>query len=108
MSASRSSRTTRRGSVLLLVLVVVSLLTFTMLAFGIGVSSVLLALSYGSRGVLNSRRERLMAFMPYAKPVMGVALLLVGLAIWFHIDRQIEGWLLDIMPIWLQDLSISV
>jgi len=35
-------------------------------------------------------------------------LLLVGLAIFFHIDREIEAWLLDIMPIWLQNLSVSV
>lgn len=82
--------------------------TLTMLMFGIGVSTILLALAYGSREMLNVRRSRLMRWMPWAKPTMGVTLLMVGLAIFFHIDRQIEGWLLDVMPIWLQDLSISV
>ena len=46
--------------------------------------------------------------MPWAKPIMGGVLLVVGLAIFFHVDRMIEGWLLDVMPVWLQDLSISV
>ena len=82
--------------------------TLTMLAFGFGISTVLMLLAYGSREVLASRRDRLMRIMPWAKPIMGVTLLLVGIAIWFHFDRKIEGWLLDIMPVWLQDLSISV
>ena len=80
----------------------------TMLAFGIGVSTVLVALAYGSRQAVSARRERLAAWMPWAKPLMGAALLVVGVAILFHIDRMIEGWLLDLMPVWLQDLSVSV
>ena len=80
----------------------------TMLAFGVGVSTVLLALAYGSRQAVSARRERLAAWMPWAKPLMGAVLLVVGVAILFHIDRMIEGWLLDLMPVWLQDLSVSV
>ncbi|MFT5390848.1 MAG: cytochrome c-type biogenesis protein [Gammaproteobacteria bacterium] len=80
--------------------------TFTMVAFGFGVSTILLVLAYGSRELLSSRRERLMALMPWAKPIMGVTLLVVGLAIFFHWDRKLETYLLDIMPIWLQDLSV--
>ena len=82
--------------------------TFTMLVFGLGVSTILLALAYGSRAVVGGRRERLMSAMPWAKPVVGAMLLLVGLAIFFHIDRAIEAWLLDIMPVWLQDLSVAL
>lgn len=80
--------------------------TATMVAFGVGVSSILVALAYGSREIVSARRDRLMALMPWAKPIMGVALLLVGLAIWFHVDRIIEAWLLDVLPVWLQDLSV--
>ena len=82
--------------------------TVTMLSFGLGVATVLIALSYGSRGLLAARKQALSAWMPWAKPVMGVLLLLVGLLIFFHIDRLIEGWLLDLMPVWLQDLSVSL
>jgi len=34
-------------------------------------------------------------------------LLLVGLTLFFHWHRYLETWLLDIMPIWLQDLSVK-
>ena len=81
---------------------------FTMVMFGIGVSTILLALAYGSRAVVNGRRDGLMRLMPWAKPIMGGVLLLVGASIMFHIDRAIESWLLDIMPVWLQDLSVSI
>lgn len=81
--------------------------TFTMIFFGLGVSTILLALSYGSRGVLNRRRERLMKWMPWAKPIMGVALILVGIGILLQWNKAIDIWFLDNMPIWLQDLSVK-
>ena len=81
---------------------------FTMLMFGVGVSTVLMALAYGSREILKARRDRLMRWMPWAKPLMGATLLVVGVAVLFHLDRLIEGWVLDLMPTWLQDLSVSV
>lgn len=82
--------------------------TLTMLAFGFGVSTILMLLAYGSREVLTSRRDAMMRWMPWAKPIMGITLLLVGLMLWFHFERKIEAWFLDHMPIWLQDLSIMV
>lgn len=78
----------------------------TMLFFSLGVSMVLLALAYGSRSALAARRERLAAWMPWAKPVMGAVLIAVGLALLFHLERHIEGWLLALMPAWLADLSV--
>ena len=80
--------------------------TFTMLVFGVGVATVLLGLAYGSRGVINARRERMMRWMPWARPFMGTMLLLVGGTILLGLERAAEGWLLDIMPIWLQDLPL--
>ena len=82
--------------------------TITMLTFGAGVSTVLMVLAYGSRQAVGARREKLTAWMPWAQPLMGATLLVVGIAVLFHIDRMIEGWLLDLMPVWLQDLSVSV
>jgi len=81
---------------------------FTMLAFGIGVATVLLALAYGSRRAVGARRDRLRAWMPYAKPAMGAVLVAVGLGVLFHVERMIEVWLLDVLPAWLVDLSVSV
>ena len=78
----------------------------TMLAFGFGVATILMVLAYGSRELLNSRRDRLMRIMPWAQPIMGVTMLIVGLILFFHLNLYIDQWLLDIMPIWLQDLSV--
>lgn len=82
--------------------------SFTMIMFGFGVSTVMLALAYGSREVLARRRDALKSIMPYAKPVMGASLALVGVLLLFHLERVIEGWLLDLMPAWLLNLSVSV
>lgn len=80
--------------------------TITMIAFGIGVSTVLLLLSYGSRELLNRRKDRLMKWMPWAKPIMGFALILVGVGILFGWNKSIDIWFLDNMPVWIQDLSV--
>ena len=80
----------------------------TMLAFGAGISTLLAGLAYGSRELLVSRRRRLAAWMPWAKPIMGGALLIVGLAVFFHFERVVEIWLLDRMPGWLLALSVSI
>lgn len=79
-----------------------------MLAFGVGVAVVLLSLSYGSRELLSRRHAWLQRIAPHAKPIMGVVLLLVGVGLWFHVERYAEIWLLDRMPIWLQDLSVTI
>ncbi len=80
--------------------------SMTMLAFGFGVATILMVLAYGSRGVLTARRDRLMRIMPWAQPIMGVTMLVVGLILFFHLNLYIDQWLLNIMPIWLQDLSV--
>ncbi len=79
----------------------------TMLAFGFGVATILLGLAYGSREVLSTRQNSLKRLMPYAKPIMGVALLIVGLVLFFHINRVIEVWMLDNLPAWLVDFSVK-
>ena len=82
--------------------------TFTMLCFGLGVSTILLALSYGSRELLTKRKNRLMHIMPWAKPIMGGVMVFVGIAILFHWNLALDRWLLDVMPEWLLELSVSV
>ncbi|MGJ8528052.1 cytochrome c biogenesis CcdA family protein [Maritalea sp.] len=79
-----------------------------MAVFSLGAATIVLALSYGSRELIGQRRDALNSISQYAKPIMGVALLLVGLALWFHIDRIIEIWALDNLPLWLIELSVSL
>jgi len=77
-----------------------------MAVFSLGAGSIVLALSYGSRELIGQRRALMNDISKYAKPIMGAALLAVGLSIWFHFDRVVEVWALDAMPDWLIDFSV--
>jgi len=79
-----------------------------MAAFAMGVSAIMLALAFGAREVIGKRQQALRWLSDKAKPILGVTFLCVGLGILFGLDRWLEGWVLDAMPEWLQDLSVSV
>jgi cytochrome c-type biogenesis protein len=76
--------------------------------FALGAASIVLALAYGTRAALSSRRATLMRLAPYAKTGLGAGLVLVGLAIIFRVDRLLEAWALGVLPAWLVDLSVSI
>lgn len=80
--------------------------TAIMTAYALGISTIILALAYGAREVIAKRQATLRALAEKSKPIMGIVFVLVGLMIFFDIQRYIEGWLLDLMPYWLQDLSV--
>lgn len=77
-----------------------------MTAFALGVSSVMLVLAYGARAQIARRRGAMMALATRAKPVMGAAFLLVGVAIWFRLHIWLEEAALNLLPDWFNDLSI--
>ena len=80
----------------------------TMAAFALGVSTVILGLGYGARTALRRRQAALRALADWARPAMGVIFVGVGLMLFFQLHHVLEGWLLDILPIWLQDVSVSI
>lgn len=73
-----------------------------MTAYALGISTLMLALAYGLRATALRRLSAL------AKPVLGGAFVLVGVAILFRLHHVAEAWLLSIMPAWLVDLSVSI
>jgi cytochrome c biogenesis protein CcdA len=73
-----------------------------MVMFAAGVSTLILAIGYGLRATALRR------FANVSRPVLGVAFLLVGAAILFRINHVIDAWLLQAMPAWLVDLSVSI
>lgn len=79
-----------------------------MTSFAAGISTIILVLAYGARETIRARQTRLRSLAEKSKPIMGVIFLAVGLMIFFKIHHVIEGWLLDIMPVWLQDLSVLI
>ena len=79
-----------------------------MIAFALGVSTVMLALAYGARGALQRRQSWMRAIATRAKPVLGVTFVLVGLSLWFGWFRILEIWAIETLPYWFQDLSILI
>ena len=79
-----------------------------MVFFALGVSTLILALGYGAQNILMKRQALMRRLAVSARPAMGLVFLAVGLALFFQVHHIIEGWLLDLMPAWLIDLSVSV
>ena len=72
-----------------------------MLAYGIGAGGVMALLAYGSRAAISGRKEVFMQLSRYAKPVMGIVFVALGIAILTGFDKTVEGGLVRMMPDWL-------
>lgn len=79
-----------------------------MTAFAAGVSTLIIGFGYGARSALMRRQAALRALAGRARPAMGLVFLAVGAAMFLGLHYQLEGWLLDVMPYWLQDLSVAL
>lgn len=79
-----------------------------MASFALGIGTIIVALGYGTRSAVMARQAQMRRIATSAKPVMGAVFALVGLMILFRINQLIESWLLDVLPTWLQDLSVSL
>jgi cytochrome c-type biogenesis protein len=82
--------------------------TATLVAFAMGVSTIILALGYGARAAILRRQAALRRIAAVARPVLGWVFVLTGLAILTGFHHMIEAWALDILPPWLIDLSVSL
>lgn len=79
-----------------------------MLAFAAGVSALILALGYGAQSAIRRRQSALRRLGERAKPVMGITFVIVGLSLWFGLNQIIEGWMIENLPAWLVDFSVSI
>ena len=82
--------------------------TSIMVFFALGISTIILVLGYGARSALQKRQAAMRRFAIAARPLLGAIFIAVGLMLFFKWHYVIESWLLDIMPIWLQDLSVAL
>lgn len=82
--------------------------TLIMVFFALGVSSIILALGYGARSALMRRQALMRKIAVAARPAMGAIFTAVGLMLFFQWHHAIEAWLLDALPSWLIDLSVSL
>jgi cytochrome c-type biogenesis protein len=79
-----------------------------MMAFALGVSTLILALAYGAKSAIRRRQTLLRRLADRSKPVMGVTFIVVGLSLWFGLHHVIEAWLVQTLPAWLIDFSVSI
>ncbi|MBX9588068.1 MAG: cytochrome c biogenesis CcdA family protein [Hyphomonadaceae bacterium] len=76
-----------------------------MAIFGFGAATPLVALAYGSRQVVLSRRDRLRRVSAAAKPIMGIAVAGVGFSVLTGLDKIAETHLTNGLPDWLLNLT---
>jgi len=77
-----------------------------MLVFAAGLSTVVLLLAYGAQSAIRTRRDWLRTLSTRARPAMGLIFVATGLALAFGLHHRAEIWLIDTLPVWLQDLSV--
>ena len=82
--------------------------TLIMGAFALGVSTLIIGLGLGAREAIQTRAQALRGLATRSKPIIGATFIGVGAMLFFQVHHVIEEWLLGVMPIWLQDLSISL
>ena len=79
-----------------------------MVAFGLGISTVLLVIAFAARGALARWRGRLMKAGGRGKAVLGGLLLVIGIMILTGFDRQLETFVLDHLPDRITEWSTSI
>lgn len=79
-----------------------------MLAFALGIASVLVILAFTTRAFLTKWRGKMMATGSGGKRVLGGILVVVGLLIFTGFDHVLEGLLVTASPDWLTDLTTMI
>jgi len=80
--------------------------TAIMISFAAGVSTIIVLLGYGARSVLVNRQAAMRRIAQSSRPIMGVVFVVVGLGIYFKVHHRLEIWALEVLPFWIQDLSV--
>ena len=81
------------------------LAALTMLSFGLGSAIPLIALGLVSREAMTRWRHRLLAAGNKGKTALGGVLIVSGLLVLFHLDHELEAWIVRVAPSFLLDLS---
>lgn len=79
-----------------------------MLAFAMGISTIILVLGYGARSVILKRQAMMRKIADKSRPAMGFVFIAVGVMILTNFLRVIEGWMVQNLPAWLIDLSVII
>ena len=77
-----------------------------MVAFSLGVSTLILLAAYALQGWMRRNAARLTSLATAARPAMGGAFIAVGLALFFGLNHVAEAAILRVLPPWLIDFSV--
>ncbi len=79
-----------------------------MTAFAAGVSTLILAIGFGTAGAIRGRANALRGIAERSKPILGVLFIAVGVMILAGVHHIIEAWAVQNLPYWFQDLSVAL
>lgn len=79
-----------------------------MVMFSAGVATLILAIGYGARDLMMRNRARMQTLAVKARPVLGLIFIAVGIALLSGAVKYLEILAIEHLPVWLQDLSVSI
>jgi cytochrome c-type biogenesis protein len=79
-----------------------------MMAFALGIASVLMAMAFATQNLLARWRGRLMSAGARGRRVLGVLIAMVAVLIITGIDRYLEATIIGILPDWVTNLTTSL
>lgn len=79
-----------------------------MVAFALGVSTIIVALGYGARSVIQRRQAWMRAIASKSRPILGLVFVAVGIGLLLRVHHMLEFWAIQYLPAWLVDLSVSL
>ena len=80
--------------------------TAILVSFAFGVGTIIVALAYGTREAIRTRQSALRTLANKSKPILGAVFIAVGVMILTRFHHTLEYGLLQIIPVWIQDLSV--
>ena len=80
----------------------------TMISFGFGAATPILALAYGSRQAIFARRDWLARVSRIGKPLMGTTFVGIGAFVLTGLDKIVEAFLTRAMPDWLVTVTTQL
>ncbi|MEL6919455.1 MAG: cytochrome c biogenesis CcdA family protein [Pseudomonadota bacterium] len=81
--------------------------TLIMMFFAAGVSTFVIGLGMGARETIRTRAQKFQGLAERSKPIIGATFVAVGLMLFLQFHHVAEEWLLNVLPIWLIDLSVA-
>ena len=79
-----------------------------MTSFSLGVSTIILSFAFGTKSWLKQNMARMQALAKVSRQILGGAFIIIGLGLWFRVNHVIDAWIINHMPTWLIDFSVTI